>query len=137
MHGASLLAVHEASARKLAVANHKGGCGKTTTVVNLAATLAERGRRVLIVDLDPQACATSWCGVTSTPGLDQLLHGLPSLEEVVHFSMNMGPMPGVLADVDDATRQRVADAIAEALRPHQGPAGVSLPCAAWIATARR
>ena len=44
----------------LAVATQKGGSAKTTTVVNLAAALAERGKRVLIVDMDPQAHATYW-----------------------------------------------------------------------------
>lgn len=44
----------------LAVVNHKGGTGKTTTAVNLAGALAELGRRVLVVDLDPQASATRW-----------------------------------------------------------------------------
>lgn len=49
--------------RIIACVNQKGGSGKTTTAVNLSAALAENGRRVLLIDLDAQASATSWYGI--------------------------------------------------------------------------
>ena len=67
--------------RVYAVANQKGGVGKTTTAVNLAACLAEAGERALVIDLDPQANATSGLGVRAngTSSYD-LLDGAPLAE---------------------------------------------------------
>jgi chromosome partitioning protein len=72
--------------RVLAIANQKGGVGKTTTAVNLGAALAELGYRVLVVDLDPQGNATTGLGVNArhldASIYDVILHDVP-LEDCI------------------------------------------------------
>jgi chromosome partitioning protein len=74
------------SARIVTFVNQKGGVGKTTTAVSLAAALARRGQRVLLVDLDPQANATSALGIDSADRIgiyDALLDEVPAEQCIV------------------------------------------------------
>src|SRR6202165_1855384 len=70
----------------VAIANQKGGVGKTTTAVNLGCALAERGLRILLIDLDPQANATSALGMQQIKAdsiYESLLGGAPVTEKIL------------------------------------------------------
>jgi chromosome partitioning protein len=81
------------SRRVTALANQKGGVGKTTTAVNLAACLAERNRKTLLIDLDPQANASSGLGVTADRG--QSLYRVLLSEEPLADRIQPTPLPGL------------------------------------------
>ena len=77
--------------RTITVSNNKGGSGKTTTAVSLASALAERGFRILVIDLDPQGSATVWLGGRESPlGLVEFSAGRTRVSELVKTSTAHG-----------------------------------------------
>ncbi len=106
--------------RRIAVINQKGGCGKTTTAVNLSACLAELGCRVLLVDLDPQGHATLALGIRGDELPVTIYHSLKPggapLAEVIqptyHANLKLVPANTLLASthvelVEQPARERI------------------------------
>jgi chromosome partitioning protein len=112
--------------RIVAVANQKGGVGKTTTAVNLATAFAVQGRRVLVVDLDPQANATAGLGVSEGMAATsyELLLGEVELGAVVTASAvpGLAVVPAspdlAAAEIELGTRPRREFLLSQALRSH-------------------
>jgi chromosome partitioning protein len=114
------------SARVVAVANHKGGVGKTTTTLHLASAMTECGAAVLVVDLDPQGCLTFALGL-DPDALDPSVHDVvlgrvPLVDTVVqHEEMDLVPANMDLSGVEVALLARdgresvLRDALADLL----------------------
>ncbi len=94
---------HPRRTRVMAVANQKGGVGKTTSAVNLAAGLAQQGLRVLVIDLDPQGNASTALGIEhteGTPGSYEVVTGNLAIEAVVRACPDIPGLFGVPATID-------------------------------------
>jgi chromosome partitioning protein len=105
--------------RTITLSNNKGGSGKTTTTVSLASAFAERGLRVLVVDLDPQGSATEWLGGReSSTGLVEFSAGGIRVSELVVTSTAPGvdliPTSPSLVPPGEKTRNETGLAIVRA-----------------------
>ena len=80
--------------RIIAIANQKGGVGKTTTAINLSAALAQKGKKVLVIDIDPQGNTTSGFGIDKNE-LDYTVYELILGECSIHDCIEKDVIPNV------------------------------------------
>lgn len=114
-------------AKVIAIANQKGGVGKTTTAINLSASMAAMSQRILLLDLDPQGNATMGCGIDKNELVhtsnDVLLRDCSAKQALLHTTMGFDLIPGngdlTVAEVNLVEQEQRETFLYKALQPLQ------------------